>query len=151
MAIFEYGDIPSGTLRGEVITAAAIASNGASAAYGIGTNAQRFRAPQDLIVLGAYFEAVGASQAATISNSFRRYTVYNGASGGGGTVVLGSLNLSATLASNTVRDFTMQTATSAVTVAAGEIVAVSQITVGGDHSNGTVVVAAALGINYRPL
>lgn len=147
----DIGDIPSGSWRGEFISHASIASNGASAAYGIGTDAQRFRVPQDSIVLGAEWEATGASQAASVSGSYRRFTAYNGGTGGAGTAVLGSLNLSATLAADATRAFTMQTATSLLTVPAGAIIAVSQTTVGGNESNGSVVVAGGVHIKFRPI
>jgi gamma-glutamyltranspeptidase len=147
----EIGDIPSGSWRGEFVTHASLASNGASAAYGIGTDAQRFRVPQAGIIIGADWEATGASQAATVSTSYRRFTVYNASTDGSGTAVLGSLNLSATLASNATRAFTMQSSTASLTVPAGAIIAVSQTTVGGNDSNGTVVVAGGVHIKFRPI
>lgn len=147
----ELGDIPSGSLRAHYISHASIASDGASAASGIGTDQRRWRAPQECIILGAQWEAVGASQAATVSDSYRRFTVYNGSTDGAGTAVLGSLNLSATLASNGTRAFTMQTATSLLTVPAGALIAVSQVTVGGNHNGGTIVVAGGIHVIWKPI
>lgn len=151
MATMDIGDIPSGSWRGEFISHASLASNAASAAYGVGTDAQRFRVPQDAVILGAQWEATGASQAATVSDSYRRFTVYNASTDGSGTAVLGSMNLSATLASNATRDFTMQTATSLLTVPAGAVIAVSQVTVGGNENGGTIVVAGGVHIIWRPI
>jgi hypothetical protein len=151
MATTFLGDIPSGSLRSHYVSHASIASNGASSAFGVGTDQLRWRAPQACIILGAQWEAVGASQAATVSDSYRRFTVYNASTDGTGTAVLGSLNLSATLASNGTRAFTMQTATSLLTVPSGALIAVSQTTVGGNDNGGTIVVAGGIHINYRPI
>jgi hypothetical protein len=147
----DIGDIPSGTWRGEVLTAAALASNGASNALGIGTDAQRFRLPQDGVIVGVAFEPTGANQVASSSLSYRNYVVYNGSTDGAGTVVLGSLSMSTSVASNVRRAFTLQTATASLTADANDIIAISQTTVGGDETDGTVVVAGAFHINWRPL
>lgn len=149
--MMEIGDIPSGTWRGEVITHAALASDGGSAAYGVGTDAQRFRVPQAAIILGADWEPTGANQVASQSASYRRITLYDASTDGAGTVVLGSVNMSASLASNSTRAFTMQTVTASLTVPAGQIIAVSQISVGGNHSQGMVLRAGAVHVKFRPI
>lgn len=149
--MIDVGDIPSGTWRGEVLTHAALASDGGSAAYGIGTEAQRFRAPQACVIIGVDWEPTGANQVASTAASYRRFTAYNASTDGSGTAVLASMNLSVSLASNAVRALTLQSATASLTVAAGEIVAVSHITVGGNHNQGTVVVAGAAHIKFRPI
>jgi hypothetical protein len=84
-------------------------------------------------------------------SSYRRWTVYNASTNGTNTAVLGSLNLSATLASNAIRAFTMQTATSLLTVPAGALVAISQTTVGANEANGTVNVAGGVHVLWRPI
>ena len=145
------GDIPEGTLRAEVITHAALASNGGSAAYGIGTDAQRFRMPQAGIILGCDWEPTGGNQANSKTASYRQLKLYNGSTNGAGTVVLGSLNMSATLASNNMRAMTMQTNTASLTAAAGELIAVSHISVGGNDTMGTVLVAGVFHIKWRPI
>lgn len=151
MSTTYLGDIPSGSLRAHYVSFASLASDGASSAFGIGTDQLRWRAPQAAIIVGAQWEAVGASQAATKTASYRRWTVYNGSTDGTGTAVLGSLNLSATLASNATRAFTMQTATSLLTVPAGALVAISQTTVGANEANGTVNVAGGVHVLWRPI
>lgn len=148
--VFDIGDIPSGSLRGEVISHAALASDGASAAYGIGTDAQRFRVRQAAVIVGCDWEPTGANQVATKTASYRRLTIYNASTDGSGTVVLGSLNLSASLASNAVRALTMN-AFASITVPANTLCAISQVSVGGNESNGTVVVAGIFHIHYRPI
>ncbi len=154
--IFNVGDIPSGTWRGEVITHAALASDGGSARYGVGTDAQRYRMPQAGIILGADYEPWGANEVSgVLTDSYRRWSLVNFEADGAGTVVIGSINLNSaggTQLSNVTRAFTMQTAgTSAQTASEGQIIGFQQITVGGDHSVGTVNQAGGLHIHWKPL
>lgn len=149
--VMEIGDIPSGTWRGEVLTHSSAASDGGSAAYGIGTDSQRFRLPQAGYILGAYWEPTGANSACTKTASYRLLQLYNASTDGSGTAVLGSLALSATLVSNSQRALTMQTATASLTAAANTLIAVSHISVGGNEANGTVLVAGAFHILWRPI
>lgn len=146
------GDIPEGTWAAGNLTHAALASNGGSAVYGVGNVVQQIRAPQAMFVIGADYEPYGADEAASSLTSYRRYTLINGGTAGAGTTVLGSLNLSATLASNNTRALTMQTGgTSVQNVSEGEIIYYNQATIGGDHSVGTVNKAARIHIHWRPM
>ena len=150
--IVAVGDIPEGTWVAGNLTRAALASNGGSAVYGVGNVVQQIRAPQAMFIIGADYEPYGADDAPDQSASYRRYSIINGGTGGAGTDVLGSLNLSATLASNATRAFTMQAGgTSVQTVSKGEIIYANQVTIGGDHSVGTVNAAARIWIHWRPI
>ena len=149
------GDIPEGTWRGEVITHAALASDGGSAQYGVGNDAQRFRMPQAGLIIGADYEPYGANEVSgVLTDSYRRYDLINAGTGGAGTDVLGSISLNSaggTQLSNVTRAFAMNAASSSNTAAEGEIIAVQQVTLGGDHSVGTVNKAAAVHIHWRPI
>ncbi len=150
--VMAIGDIPEGTWVAGNLTHAALASGGGSAVYGVGNVVQQIRAPQDMFVIGADYEPYGADEVALVTDSYRRYKIINGGTAGAGTDVLGSLNLSATLASNATRAFSMQTGgTSAQTVSEGEIIYANQVTIGGDHSVGTVNKAARVWVHWRPI
>jgi len=141
------GDIASGALRGDVISYASVASNGAGAAIraiGVGN----WRAPQNITIVDAWMEHTGADGGAQNSASYRRLTLIDAGSAGAGTTVLGTLNLTSSQASNTTRAFTMVDRNS---VSKGNIVAFSHATVGGAHSDGTVLVAGQIHYTYRPI
>ncbi len=155
--IFDIGDIPSGVWRLGCLTHAALASDGGSDRYGVGaTGNQRLRMPQDGYIIGADFEPWGANEVSgVLTDSYRRYDLINAEVDGGGTVVIGTISLNSaggTQLSNVTRAFTMQTGgSSAQTAAAGEIIAIQQVTLGGDHSVGTVNQAGGVTIFWRPL
>jgi hypothetical protein len=141
------GDIPSGAMAGDVISHASVASNGAGAAVraiGVGN----WRAPQNVTIVDAYWEPTGADSAAANTASYRRLTIIDAGSAGAGTTVLGTLNLTASVASNTLRAITMVATNS---VSKGNVVAFSHATVGGAHSDGTVLVAGQVHFTYRPI
>lgn len=143
----DYGDIPSGSLYLGAISHASVASNGAAATYG-GVATNMLRVPCACRITGVQWSAVGADQDATQTASYRLLTLINGGAGGAGTTVLASLNLTASLASNNAREMTVG---SAATLSRGETIYLSQGTVGGDHSNGTVLRAGNAIISYRPI
>ncbi len=153
MAIMELGDIPSGSLAGAVISHASVASDGANATYGGAAVATKWRAPQACTIVGAYWEPHGANSAAANASSYRDLKLINGGADATGTTVLASLSLTASLASNTQRAFTLVSNSSLSTpvLAAGDVVYASQNTVGGAHSAGTVLVAGQFRFNYRPI
>ena len=92
------GDIPSGAFGVGTISHAALASNGAAATYGGAGTVTKWRAPQNLIIVDAYWEPSGADNAATSLTSYRVMKLVQGSTDATGTVVLGSVNLSATTA-----------------------------------------------------
>lgn len=151
--MMDLGDIPSGALEGGLISHASVASNGANATYGGAGAVLKWRAPQACTILGAYWEANGADSAAANATSYRRLSLINGGAAGAGTTVLASVDLTASLASNTTRALTMVSNATMQTpiLAAGDIVYASQATVGGAHSDGTVLVAGTFGFRYRPI
>jgi hypothetical protein len=93
-------------------------------------------------------EHTGADGGAQNSASYRRLTLIDAGSAGAGTTVLGTLNLTSSQASNTTRAFTMVDRNS---VSKGNVVAFSHATVGGAHSDGTVLVAGQIHFTYRPI
>lgn len=151
--MIELGDIPGGSLHGGVISHASIASDGANATYGGAGFALKWRAPQACTIVGAYWEAHGADSAAANASSYRTLALINGGAAAAGTAILASVNLTASLASNTKRNFTLASNSTIATpvLAAGDIVYASQNTVGGAHSAGTVLVAGNFSFDYRPV
>jgi hypothetical protein len=87
---------------------------------------------------------------ATSSASYRQFVLYNG--GTAGTVTLtasqiASLDMTTSLASYASRVF--GTINTAVSLASGEMMYLSQLTVGADKANGTVVSAGRVTIEYE--
>jgi|SRR3972149_416492 len=146
--MMEIGDIPGGSLQGGVVSHASLASDGAAATYGGAAIANKWRAPQACTIVGAYWEPHGADNDAANASSYRRLTVINGGAAAAGTTVLASLNLTASLASNTQRAMTLATNP---TLSAGECIYASQTTIGGNHSAGTVTRAGTFRWDYRPI
>ena len=141
------GDIQSGAVMGDEVSHASAASDGANAAIrAIGAN--NWRAPQNITIVSAWWEATGADSAAANASSYRTLQIINAGSSGTGTTALASLNLTASLGSNTQRAMTMAPTPSAST---GEVIAASHLTVGGAHSAGTVLVAGNFRFAYRPI
>lgn len=130
------------------ITHASTASNGAGAVI------QRF-APfggAGVRIKEAYWSPTGGDQAthgtASTSASYRRLQVLNGGTAGTNTTnIIASLNITASIASLGTKAFTSVDTTN--TVASNEIVYVSQLTVGGDDNEGTVLRAGSLSLTYE--
>ena len=138
------GDIPGGALAGPALTVASVASNGADAA----TTLPSWRAPQKVILDSVWWSPDTVAQAtASATASYRQLKIVNGGQGAAGTVVLGSLNLTASLQSLATRAFTLSTAP---TLAAGDVLIFSHLTVGGAQAEGTVLRAGTLYVQYRP-
>ena len=140
------GDIPGGSgFAAPELIIASVASNGAAA-----TARVAFRAPQALVVTGAWWQPNTVAQATTTSASlsYRRLTLMNGGQGQAGTTVLGSLNLTVSLQSLATRALTLA---SWPTLAAGDTIILSHATVGGDDAEGTVLRAGTLFVSYRPI
>ena len=141
-----YGDLPSGAIRGAAVSHASVASDGAAASYNnIGANT--WRAPQNGRVDSIWWEPTGADNAGASAASYRTLTIRNGSSDGTGTAVLGSLVLSASLASNTTRAFTLATTP---TFSAGQVIYAAQAATGTDATH-TVLRAGLFHVNWRPI
>lgn len=147
MYVHNIGDVPDGTWRGEVLTHASVASN-AQATVGVGTDAQRFRVPQNGVIVGANWEPTGGNATGANGTSYRTIKLYNASASNAGTLVLGSVVLSVSLASNNTRAMTMTA--SNLTVTAGDMIAASTVTAGGAETNHTSTVAGIIHINWRP-
>lgn len=146
--IFNAGDIPDGAFGAEIISHASVASNGANATYGGAGVAAKWRAPQDCRILSVWWEPHGADSDANNTASYRNLLLYDGGADATGTASLASLSLTATLASDTQRAFTMA---GTATVDQGDVVYASQLTVGGAHATGTVLVAGQYRFAYKPI
>ncbi len=131
-----------------LISHASVASDGANAIVGsIGANC--FRAPRAMQLESAWWEPTGADNTATPNTlSYRRVTVLDAGPNGAGTTVLASLDLTASLASNTTRAFSL---IATPTVPKGNVIAVQHATVGGAHSDGTVLRAGQFHLNWSPI
>lgn len=141
-----YGDLPSGAITGAQISHASVASDGAAASYNnIGANI--WRAPQNGRIDSIWWEATGADTGGASTASYRTLTIRNGSSDGTGTAVLGSLVLSATLASNTTRALTLA---AAPTFSAGQSIYAAQAATGTDATH-TVLRAGRFTVNWRPI
>lgn len=141
------GDIPSGAIMGQTISHASVASNGAGAAL-LAIGAGNWRAPQNITIVSAEWEPTGADSAVTNTSSYRQLSLVNAGNTGTGTTVLASVALTATTASNSTRALTLA---STPTVSQGQVVAASHATVGGNETNGTVLVAGQFRFTYRPI
>lgn len=145
MANNPLGDIVGARFHEANLTQnASVASNGANAVlayFGPFTNNIRIR--------DVFWMASGASNAATKTGSYRQLIVQDG--GVAGTVtttakIVASVNLTATVAQFSTTNFTVNTA---VTVPAGDILYISQSTVGGTDANGTVLVAGQFALDWE--
>lgn len=128
---------------------ASVASNGANARLG------QFYVSRDIRVKSAVWMPTGANQAtvgtATTSATYRRLELYNGGTSGTVTATasrIGSLNLTASLASLGSRGFTIDTT---VTAASGSILYFSQSTVGGTDNDGTILAAGSISFVYETI
>ena len=142
MAATYLGDIPGARFHIASVSAhASVASNGAAARLdSLGPFDHNIR------VRNVYWQPTAADHAMTSTASYRQLTLRNGGAAGTGTAIIGSLNLTATLASLGVRAFTMD---STATVASGAQIYLSHGTVGGDHANGSVLVAGRFALSYE--
>ena len=118
---------------------ASVASDGAASRFVV------LNAAQNIQILAAKWEVQGADQGAN-SASYRSVQLVNGGSAGTATTVVASLGFTASLAS-----LSNNALTGTATVASGAQVMFSQNTVGGAHSDGTVVIAGRLQVEYRLL
>lgn len=141
-------DIPGNFFTTRLGTAAAIASNGAN---GLLAN-MFFVAPANLKLLSAWRYVQAANEVtvgtATSSASYRRVNILNGGASGTGTVIMASLNATASAASLSTRAFVTTTNN---TASAGEIIYVSQLTVGAATADGTDAAAGGITIAYELL
>lgn len=139
-------DIPGNHFVANLGTVAAIASNGANAKLG----AVGFVAPANLRILSAWKHNLSAAEvtaATSISSaSYRRHVIGNGGSAGTATTILASLNATSSAAASGSRAFSVDTT---LTVAAGEIIHYSQLTVGAATADGTDAAACGLQIAYQ--
>ena len=142
------GDIPDGSFGVGVISQAVLASDGGAATYGGAGAAEKWRAPQDIIIVDAWWEPSGANNAATVTTSYRLLKLVNGSTDATGTVVLGSVAMTASLGSNTQRAMTLA---ASPTVSKGYVVMAAQTSVGGNHSVGTVTAEGQTRFTYRPI
>lgn len=131
-------DIPGAEFVGGQMDNASVASNGAGALIGY-----VFVAPADINIVNAWWTPTGANTTANTA-SYRALTLVNGGAAGAGTVVLASIVTTVTHASNTPIAFS-----GSGSVASGGQVALSQATVGGDHSAGTVLIAGRTSVTYQ--
>ncbi len=140
------GDVPSGALLGASLSHASAATDAASALVAnIGQSV--WRAPQNIIIVDAWWEPTGANQDAQSTASYRVFSLMDGSTDGLGTRTLASSSASASVASNTTKDLTL---IASPTVSKGFVVhAQYGATVGGTHA-GTVVRAGHFMFTYRP-
>lgn len=144
-------DIPAGNNGHGFINCglvAAVASGGADARVtGAG-----FVAHADMKLLAAWKFDLRADEVtkgtATTSASYRRHTIVNGGTAGTGTTLLASLNATASQASLGKRAYTM---VADVTIAKGEIVYLSHLSVGAATADGTDSAACMVGVAYQLL
>lgn len=142
-------DIPGNYFVAKLGSSAAIASNGANARLAdIG-----FVAPGNMRLLSAWKHNLAADEVtagtAISSASYRRFQIRNGGSAGTSTAtanILASLNATASQGSLGGRSFTVD---STITVAAGEILYGSHLTVGAATADGTDAAAALWQIAYQ--
>lgn len=126
-------------------TVAAIASNGANAKPG----AVGFVAHADMRLVAAWKHNLSASEVtvgtATSSASYRAHYIGNGGSAGTATTRVGSLLATSSAAASGSRAFTVD---STITIAKGDIVHYSQLTVGAATADGTDAAACAIQVAY---
>lgn len=131
-------DIPENRFRMDY-QHASVASDGADARYAI------LRAPANLKITGAYWVPTGADQTADTA-SYRRLCVVNGGTAGTSTTIVASLNLTASKAS-----FSLNAMSGTATVASGELIVFSHLTVGGAKDDETVLRAGMVQVEYQLL
>ena len=147
--IFNTGQIPEGAMGQISITHASAASNAANATFG-GAGVPKLRAPQDMRIVSAWWGADDGNQAVTQTVSHRRVSLIDGGADATGTKVLGSVNLSVSLASNNQRAMTLLAA-SLATIDQGDVLYMSHATVGGTDDPDTELSAGTLQIAYKSI
>lgn len=131
-------DTPDNRFRIEYHNAT-VASNGADARYAI------MRAPANLKVTGAYWIPTSADQTGDAS-SYRRLAVVNGGTAGTATTIIASINITASKAS-----FSLNALSGTATVASGELLVFSHLTVGGAKDDETNLKAGMTQVEYQLL
>ena len=138
-------DIPDNSFQ-KVFTCASVASD----ADGI-VGSQAFVAPGNLKIKRAWYipwtdqATIGT---ATTSATYRRINLLNGSTGGVGTVIMASCDITASVASKASKAFST---TANNTAAASEILYFSALTVGGDDNDGSILRAGVLQVEYELL
>lgn len=144
----KLADIPGNFFQERIGSSAALASNGAGAILGD----TFWVAPADIKIKAAWKTVTGANEVtagtAISSASYRRFTLVNGSTDGTGTVIVASLNPTASAASLTSRAFAT---TANNTVASGNLIFVSHLTVGAATADGTDAAIAQYHIQYELL
>lgn len=139
---------PPAEFQSTVITHASVASNGASASLGgTASNAAFWRAPQNLQVVDAWWEPIGASNTAASTASYRQVGLIDQGPAGAGTAALGSLNLTASLASFATRALSL---VATPTMSKGDVLCASQSASGTDATH-TVLQAGQFTLLYKPI
>lgn len=142
------GILSGGELFAATITHASVASNGAAAVIGgTASNAGFWRAPQNIQILDAWWEPIGANNAAASTASYRQISIIDEGPNGAGVTALASLNLTASLASMTTRSLTLA---ATPTVSKGDVICASQSASGTDAA-ATVLQAGQFTIAYTPI
>jgi|10_taG_2_1085330.scaffolds.fasta_scaffold00180_18 hypothetical protein len=131
-------DIPGNEFVGGQLDNASVASNGAGALVGY-----VFVAPADINIVNAWWTPTGADTTAN-TGSYRTLKLVNAGADGAGTTVIGSIVSTVTRASNVPVAFS-----GSGSVASGSAVGLSHSTVGGNHSDGTVLIAGRVSVTYQ--
>jgi hypothetical protein len=135
----------------EHINVASLASDGANARLGAILLRRDARIKSIAYIPTGADNALSAGTAIT-SASYRRITIVNGGTAGTGTTVLASINNTASVASfGTSGGSLTGTAVSQVSAASGEVLVLSQATVGAATANGTTMAAGVISITYETL
>jgi hypothetical protein len=140
-------DIPGNRFVMSLGSSGAIASNGAGAVLG----QSYFVAPGDLKVLDV--RKVGTAAEVTAgtaisSASYRRFVLLNGGTSGTGTTIMASLNNTASGGIGGKKSFAT---TANNTASDGQILYLSQLTVGAATADGTDAAASAFQLEYQLL
>lgn len=142
-------DVPGNHFNAFLGSTAAIASGGGDA---ILTAAGGWRAPANLAVLSVHKTAMGGTEVtkgtATTSASYRRTNLLNGGASGTGTVIMASLNNTASGAQYGTKAFAT---TANNTMSQGEIAIISHLSVGAATADGTDMAQSLFYLEYRLL
>lgn len=119
---------------------ASVASNGAASRHAL------FTAPQDVRIKSFGVNFYGADKAIN-ATSYQRLSLVDGGAAGTDTTIISSINLTTSVAS-------MGTASGSIATANqdlddGDILIFSHVSVGGDHTDGTVLPAYAIVVEYE--
>lgn len=140
-------DIPGNFFIQKLGSYAAVASGGAGSLQ----LDSAFVAPADIKIVSAW-RFVNAAEVtvgtATSSASYRRMNLLNGGTAGSGTVIMASLNATASASATTARAFVT---TANNTAPAGAIIYASHLTVGAATADGTDMAAGFVQIAFELL